>query len=82
VKLSQLGILTIVQVPNDECETLGVMGIGKGNQSIWTNLANATLSTTNPTLPKLGSNSDLRGGKPETTRLINQVFYYLPDYRI
>jgi hypothetical protein len=33
------------------------------------NCPNATLSTTNPTWPDLGSNQGRRGGKPATNRL-------------
>jgi hypothetical protein len=33
------------------------------------NLLSATLSTTNPTWPDLGSNSGHRGGKPATNRM-------------
>jgi hypothetical protein len=52
-------------IDEDECGVVGGM-IGKGSQSTRRKTCpNATLSTTNPTLPDLGSNSDRRGKKAQ-----------------
>jgi hypothetical protein len=42
----------------------------------------ATLSTTNPTCPDLGSNPGRRGGKPATNRLSYATASWQPEYRL
>jgi hypothetical protein len=54
----------------DDYEAFGVMRIGRGNRSTRKKTCpSATLSTTNPTWPDLGSNPGRRGVKPATNRL-------------
>jgi hypothetical protein len=50
-------------IDDDDCGAVGGMKIGMGNRST------ATLSTTNPTSPDLGSNTGRRGEKPATSHL-------------
>jgi hypothetical protein len=55
---------------DDECGAVGGMRIGMGKPKYSEKTCpNATLSTTNSTLPYLGSNPGRRGGKPATNRL-------------
>jgi hypothetical protein len=61
VRLSPLGTSAtnwrIVPSPDDdECGVVGGMRIGRGNRSTQKTCPSATLSTTNPTWPDLGSN--------------------------
>jgi hypothetical protein len=63
---------------DDECEAVAGMRNGKGKYSEKT-CPSATLSTTNPTWPNLGSNLGRRCGKPANNRLrygtASLVFY-------
>jgi hypothetical protein len=56
VRRPLIGLLYQPRMIVDECGAVGGMRI-------------ATLSTTNPTLPDLGSKPGRRGGKPATNRL-------------
>jgi hypothetical protein len=52
-----------------KCGAVGGMRIGRGNRNTRRKPARASLYTTNPTWPVLGSNPDRRVGKPTTSRL-------------
>jgi hypothetical protein len=50
---------------DDACGAVGGIRIGRGYRSARRKPAPASLSTTNPTCPDLGSNLGRRGAKPE-----------------
>jgi hypothetical protein len=82
VRLNPLGTSAtnwpIVPAPDDECEAVAGMRIGRGNRSTREKTCqSATLCTTNPTRRDLGSNWGRRGGKPATNRLSYVAAYYI-----
>jgi hypothetical protein len=54
---------------DDECGAVGGMRIGRKPKYSEKTCPSATLSTTNPTWPDLGSNPGRRGGKQATNSL-------------
>jgi hypothetical protein len=69
VRLPLIGILYQPRMIDNECGVVGGWELADETEVLGENLPNATLSTTNPTRPNLGSNPGLRGGKLAANRL-------------